>query len=83
MATINQLRQERQAYFRELKRVLKPVDTAVEKLQRFNQRILDRKRDIPEVSDYEQAMQELESLLQTLVAVQKLLDTGRAIFSVL
>lgn len=83
MATINQLRQERRAYFQELKRQLRPVDSAVEKMQRLNERILGRTRDVPETADWEQMVEELESLLQVLTQLERLLRAGEAIFFIL
>lgn len=83
LATINQLRQERLAYFRELKRTLRPVDTSVEKMERAINRIVSRTRDVPEVGDYQLMVQQLEEMLALLVTLEKLLQAGRAIFSIL
>ena len=83
MATINQLRIERRAYFQELKRSARSVDSGVEKLQRLVDRVLDRRRDVPESLDWEKAVQELNNLLDLLVALEKIVESGRAIFSIL
>ena len=83
MATINQLRQERLAFFREVKRSLKAVDTAVESAQRYNTRILGRTRDVPETVEYEEMMRLVVLVLEALAALQKLLEVGAPIFNVL
>lgn len=54
MATINQLRRERIAFYKELKRGVRSLDSAVERLQRHVDSVLDRRRDLPETSDLEQ-----------------------------
>lgn len=83
MATINQLRIERRAYFAELKKAARTVDTDVEKVQRKINSVLARSRDVPEESDYQTVVDQLEMLLNSLVAMKNLLDSGRAIFSIL
>jgi len=81
LATINQLRQERFAYFRELKRALRSVDTEVEKAERRIETVLNRKRNVPETADWEQVTQVIQTLGETLRALDNILAAGAAIFA--
>lgn len=83
MATINQLRTERLAYFRELKRALRTVDTEVEKAERKIESVLNRKRDVPETVDFEQITQTVEELGKTLIALDNVLSLGAALFGII
>lgn len=83
MATINQLRIERLAYYRELKRGLRGVDTQVEDMKRQVDRILSRRRNVPEVADFQTSTRNLKQILDALVQLEKILETGRAIFQIL
>lgn len=80
MATINQLRVERLAYFRELKRALRPIDSAVEKAQRHVDRVLDRKRNVPETQDWLQFDQIGFELAEALEQMATVAVRGNAIF---
>ena len=82
MATINQLRQERLAFFREIKRATRPVDSAVEQMQRYVQRILDRRRDVPEETEFQELARLLQQIVELLVLLEKVLEAGGAVFNV-
>jgi len=82
LATINQLRVERRAYFSELKRSLKPADSAVEKLQRRIQRVLDRTRDLPEERDYAEVVELFRELVGAYAGFESTLEAGTALFGV-
>lgn len=80
MATINQLRTERLAYFRELKRALRAVDTELEKVERRIDQVLNRKRNVPEVNDFESVTQTTQALGEKLRSFDQTLDQGVALF---
>lgn len=81
MATINQLRTERLAYFRELKRALRSVDTEVEKVERRIESVIQRKRDVPEITDFEHVTQIIQTLGETLMALETILRAGEVLFA--
>lgn len=80
MATINQLRTERLAYFRELKRGLRTVDSAIEKAQRKVDGVLARKRDVPEVNDFETITEQIQLLGEAARALSAILEAGALLF---
>jgi len=80
LATINQLRVERLAYFRELKRGLRTVDTAIEKAQRKVDGVLARKRDVPEVNDFESITEQIQALGEAARALSAILEAGALLF---
>lgn len=80
MATINQLRIERRAFFQEFKRALHDLDSGVEKSQRFTNRILARTRDVPEVTEYERLFESLLGLIALVEKIEVVLSAGRAVF---
>lgn len=80
MATINQLRIERRAFFQEFKRGVHDLDSGVETIQRFTNRILARTRDVPEVTEYERLFEGLKGLVSIIEKIQLILEAGSAIF---
>jgi hypothetical protein len=80
LATINQLRTERLAYFRELKRGLRTVDSAIEKAQRKVDSVIARKRDVPEVNDFEQITETIQALGEAARALSAILEAGALLF---
>lgn len=82
MATINQLRQERLAFFRELKRLYRAVDTAQEAVERQIQGVLDRRRNVPEDKDFLETIQLGYNLLRALETYEAQLLEGSYIFNV-
>jgi len=49
--TLSQIKNARRRFLRELKPVMRQVDTAVEAMERELIRLLARKRDVPEADD--------------------------------
>lgn len=82
MATINQLRIERRAYFAELKRALRPADSAVERLERRIQRVLDRTRDVPEEKDFNDVVQLFQDAIMAYGNFENTLEQGSGLFGV-
>lgn len=80
MATINQLRTERLAYFRELKRALRSVDSEVEKVERKIDQVLNRKRNVPEVDDFEMVTATTQAMGEKLRQFDNALDQGVTLF---
>lgn len=69
MATINQLRIERFAIFRELKRTLRDVDTATQAAERRIERVLSRKRDVPDQGDLLEVMNLVAAIADAAAAM--------------
>lgn len=82
MATINQLRVERNAFFRELKRAHRSVDSVGEKLERQVDQILNRKRNVPETNDYLKAVENYRNWIEALEQFERVLDSGGQLFDV-
>lgn len=80
MATINQLRIERRAFFQEFKRGMHDLDSAVEATQRFTNRILARTRDVPEAGEYEKLFEAIVGMVALLQRIQLILESGAVIF---
>lgn len=51
MATLNQIIRERRAVMQDLKRLVKAVDSAGERAERYVSRVLSRRSKVPEVVD--------------------------------
>lgn len=83
MATINQLRRERLAFFAELKRALRDVDSAIESNERLINRVLGRRLNVPEQTDYEKFVSGLTATIQAIAALERVVQTGTGIFSIL
>lgn len=82
MATINQMRQERFAIFRELKRKLRPVDTELEYQERKIQQVLDRKRNVPEVSDLNEVVDGYVAMMDAQLDYLAQLEDASRVFGV-
>jgi len=82
LATINQMRQERFAIFRELKRQLRPVDTELEYQERKIQQVLDRKRNVPEVSDLNDVIEGYVAMMDKQLAYIAALEDAARVFGV-
>lgn len=80
MPTINQLRTERLAYFRELKSRLRPVDTLVQKAERRIERVLERKRDIPSAEDFNAVLQTMFEAMEAIDQFLGVSESGGALF---
>lgn len=80
MATINQLRIERRAFFQEFKRGMHDLDSGVEAIQRFTNRILARTRDVPEITEYERLIEATRGLIALIEKIEGILAVGRAVF---
>lgn len=78
--TINQLRTERLAYFRELKRAIRQVDTAQEKLERYAERVIERKKNIPDMGDFQTMNNDFEELGQAVSQLGRSLEGGMGLF---
>lgn len=78
MATVNQVVRERRLVWRALKRQLKATDSALEKLERLQNRVLARKRKAPEIEDLQEAVTLHRALLTEFDRYSKILAAGYA-----
>lgn len=70
MATLNQVIRERKKKFVLLRRMMRSIDTQVEKSQRLITRVLSRKSKVPEASDLLELVKlarELDTLLDSYI----------------
>lgn len=74
--TINQLIRERRKTLNELKRKLKAVDTLQEAQERFLERVLSRKKKLPEAQDLKYLATKLDQMVTAVSAYQRELDKG-------
>lgn len=80
-STINELIRQRKSIFRDLKRSMRTVDTFQESAQRLINRVLSRRRSIPDYNDYIELVgkcRETESAHNDLL---KLLEQYAEVFS--
>lgn len=82
MATINQLRVERLAYYRELKRLHRNVEVAENALDRQIQSILDRRRNVPETDDFQETIQRARNVAEALSQFDQALSQGQSVFNI-
>ena len=76
MATLNEIVRGRKAYWRELKRLDRSLDTAQERLQRRINAVLTRKRNVPTVDDLSAALSDVVQIESALVALANWLGQG-------
>lgn len=76
MANINEVGRQRRAFWREMKRRIRALDTAQERLERTSARILARKRNIPTDSDLAEGLSQAREVENRLLAVAELLADG-------
>lgn len=74
--TINELARERRAVVSNLRRTLKGVDTQQEKLERYLNRLISRKRKIPELDDLAQISTMLANLLTVMDVFEREVSRG-------
>ena len=76
MATLNEIIRQRRNYWRQVRRDLRELDTAIEKMQRKTAQILSRRNKVPETRDIETLLNELILMTQVLVDLDGYLRQG-------
>lgn len=80
MATINELRRQRIAAFKDLRAKLRTADSSLEVAERFINSILSRKNKIPTADDLKKITGFLQSLDQNVNTVINLIGTLAVLF---
>lgn len=82
MGTLREEVRERKAGIRDVKKGLRYLDTAVEKLQRFLTQILSRKKGAPETADLEKIISFMRMIEAAVEGLIKLLEALAVIFRI-
>lgn len=75
-SSINELVRERRAVVANLKRTLRGVDSQQERLERYLNRLLARKRKVPELDDLAQVSTMLSNLLTVMDVFEREVARG-------
>jgi len=74
--TLNQMVRERRKVLLELKRKLRLVDSSLEMIERYQDRILARKNKLPEATDLQYISTALEAAVKLMTDYNKTLSAG-------
>jgi len=80
-STINQLIRERKNVYRELKRAMRRLDSYQEEAERMINRVLARKRSVPDVEDYSELIQKVAEVGSAHNSLQHLLEQYSDVFT--
>jgi hypothetical protein len=78
MASINEIVRSRKAFWRQLQRLERSVDSAQERLQRKVGQVIKRKTKAPTEEDLVQAIQMLMTLIGVLDELSRMMRAGYA-----
>lgn len=82
MATLREIINERKEGIVEIRKALRDVDTQIEKTQRIIQRILNRKKAVPESQDLATIVSGIRLIDQALDSATAVAETAGRIFGI-